>query len=121
MNKKVLTAVVLGIVSSGYFSRISEAVMLDTVYVEADRIHDEYAGGFVDRGTDMGILGKQDYMSVPVQGLSVTANVIENIKLPNNTLSEAVTLCRLLFVQGAVMLTMIYLSEVLISVLMITC
>lgn len=31
-------------------------------------------------------------MSVPVQGLSVTANVIENIKLPNNTLSEAVTL-----------------------------
>ena len=93
MNKKVLTAVVLGIVSSGYFSRISEAVMLDTVYVEADRIHDEYAGGFVDRGTDMGILGKQDYMSVPVQGLSVTANV----------------------------LTMIYLSEVLISVLMITC
>ena len=92
MNKKVLTAVVLGIVSSGYFSTISEAVMLDTVYVEADRIHDEYAGGFVDRGTDMGILGKQDYMSVPVQGLSVTANVIENIKLPNNTLSEAVTL-----------------------------
>lgn len=92
MNKKVLTAVVLGIVSSGYFSTISEAVMLDTAYVEADRIHDEYAGGFVDRGTDMGILGKQDYMSVPVQGLSVTANVIENIKLPNNTLSEAVTL-----------------------------
>lgn len=92
MNKKVLTAVILGIVSSGYFSTISEAVMLDTVYVEADRIHDEYAGGFVDRGTDMGILGKQDYMSVPVQGLSVTANVIENIKLPNNTLSEAVTL-----------------------------
>ena len=91
MNKKVLTSVVLGIVSSGYFSTISEAVMLDTVYVEADRIHDEYAGGFVDRGTDMGILGKQDYMSVPVQGLSV-ANVIENIKLPNNTLSEAVTL-----------------------------
>ena len=36
MNKKVLTAVVLGIVSSGYFSRISEAVMLDTVYVEAE-------------------------------------------------------------------------------------
>lgn len=58
MNKKVLTAVVLGIVSSGYFSTISEAVMLDTVYVEADRIHDEYAGGFVDRGTDMGECGK---------------------------------------------------------------
>ena len=41
MNKKVLTSVVLGIVSSGYFSTISEAVMLDTVYVEADRIHEE--------------------------------------------------------------------------------
>lgn len=93
MNKKFLGAAVLGILSTvGISGQVHAMTTLDTVYVEADRISGNYPGGFVHRKTNMGVLGKQDYMGTPIQGTSITKELIDNVKLPNNTLSETLTL-----------------------------
>lgn len=67
---------------------------LDEVFVYGDRIYndEEYAGGLVGRKTNFGILGKQDYMSIPVQVTSITAKSIENTNRPGRSLLEAATL-----------------------------
>ena len=93
MRKKFLGVAVLGVLSAMAMSgEVCGMTVLDTVYVEGDRISGDYPGGFVYRKTNMGVLGPQDYMSTPVQGMSITKDLIENVKLPNNTLSETLAL-----------------------------
>lgn len=66
---------------------------LAEVVVEGKRsVDSEYAGGFVGRGGNIGILGRQDYMSTPMQVTSITAKAIDAVKLPGQTLTQAVTL-----------------------------
>lgn len=40
----------------------------------------------------VGILGDKDYMEVPIQATSITAKAIDQVKIPNITISEAATL-----------------------------
>ena len=39
--------------------------------------------------SSFGILGSKDYTKMPIQATSVTAQAIDQVKLPNNTISEA--------------------------------
>ena len=97
-KKALVSSVLCAVASAGFVASASAADTtmqgdLAEVVVEGKRsVDSEYAGGFVGRGGDIGILGRQDYMSTPMQVTSITAKAIDSVKLPGQTLTQAVTL-----------------------------
>lgn len=96
--KSVLTATILLTLSSVLGVQAADTT-LEEVIVTADRTRitedsagSVYAGGYVGTNPSIGILGSKDYTKMPIQATSVTAQAIEQVKLPNNTISEAATL-----------------------------
>lgn len=96
--KSVLTATILLTISNVLGIQAADTT-LEEVIVTADRTRitedsagSVYAGGYVGTNPSIGILGSKDYTKMPIQATSVTAQAIEQVKLPNNTISEAATL-----------------------------
>lgn len=97
--KSILTAAIMLTISGGVNVLASTAPVLDEVIVTADRTRATedsagavYAGGYVGSSPAVGILGDKDYMEVPIQATSITAKAIDQVKIPNITISEAATL-----------------------------
>lgn len=97
MKKCYADAMVTALLLTGGVPQVNASnsdYQMSEVVVEGqrDKADAEYAGGFVGIGTNMGVLGRQDYMSTPMQVTSITSKAIENVKTPGSTFIEAATL-----------------------------
>lgn len=75
-----------------------ESYKLDTLTVEGERT---MAGGFVDRQIDFGILGNRDYMEVPANVSSYTADTIGRNYMPTRNFLNVMTNNPSIMVGGA--------------------